>query len=77
MYRLSLARRGNKEMRALNFIGPEGGRKSEARDTIREARGCLDGVVGWYWLVEYEGLYYCVPVWDDLVLTWGCVEGNA
>ena len=58
-----LSRRGDTNGLAPNLIGAEGGSDTEA---------------GQYWMVESEGCYYLLPVWEDeLVLVWSRRVGNA
>jgi len=58
-----LSRRGDENGQAPNFIGAIGGSDTEA---------------GRYWMVESEGCYYLLPVWEsDLILVWSQRAGNA
>jgi hypothetical protein len=56
------SRRGSEEKTAPNLTGPIGGSETGA---------------GLFWMIEQEGVWYALPVWEDLILVYSKRVGTA
>jgi len=48
-----------------------------ALNQIGSKEGEAEAEAGQYWLFEYEGVVYCIPIWEELILVNPNLVGHA